>query len=102
MTNNNPRAYDAKAEWIECPHCHNVTLPLADYQISNASESPDVSASGLEFLLFGWWAFALNFLADVFSLGGRKTKLAHLKAEILPQFPRSLVCPRCLNVIKRA
>ncbi len=31
----------------------------------------------------------------------RRRKLAKLKAEILPQFPGSQVCPRCLKVEKR-
>ena len=102
MINNNPRAYDAADEWIECPKCRNVTVALADYEISDAAEGPTASADLPEFLLFGWWAFVINYLTELFSFGGRKTKLAKLKKDVLPNFPKSLICPTCLHVIERA
>ena len=96
------RGADASDEWKPCPQCPGVLLPLRDYEIQKSSESPGVGADVGEFLLFGWWAFILNFVDDAWSFGGRKKRLAALKAEVLPQFPRSLVCPRCLHVVKRA
>ena len=101
MTNNDPRAFDAHDEWIECPKCRNVTVALANYEISDAAEGATLNAEPLEFLLFGWVAFLANYVTELFSLGGRKSKLARLKAQILPRFPRALVCPRCLHVIER-
>ena len=101
MTNNDPRSYDARDEWIECPKCHNVTVALADYEISEAAEGPTLGADWLEFLIFGWIIFVANYLMELFSFGGRKAKLAQLKTQVLPRAPRSLVCPRCLHVIER-
>ena len=101
MNNNDPRAYDAPDEWIECPKCRNVTVALADYEISDAAEGPTLNADTTDFLLFGWWAYVVNYFAEMFSLGGRKTKLAKLKTDVLPAYPKSLICPACLHVIKR-
>lgn len=101
MRNSNPRAYDPVDEWIECPKCRNVTVPLKDFEISEASEGPTASADAVDFWLFGLWAFAINYFAEAFSFGGRRAKLRQLKRDVLPQFPHSLVCPRCLNVIER-
>ena len=101
MINNDPRAHDPADEWIECPKCRNVTVRLDDYQISEAAEGPALGADWIEFLIFGWVIFVANYIMELFSFGGRKSKLAKLKAEILPNFPNSLVCPRCLHVIER-
>ena len=101
MTNNAPRDFDARDEWIECPKCRNVTVKLRDFEITDAGEGPTAHADGIEFLLFGWWALALNYLSELFSFGGRKRKLVQLKAHILPRAPESLVCPYCLHVIER-
>ena len=74
---------------------------LDDYEISEAAEGPTVGADWLEFLLFGWIIFVVNYGMELFSFGGRKSTLAKLKAEVLPAFPRALVCPRCLHTIER-
>ncbi len=84
--------------WITCAQCATPMLPLADYEIHKSSESPGVGADLWQFLLFGWWAFVINFVSDLFTFEGRKKKLAALKAEVLPQFPRAQVCPRCLEL----
>lgn len=76
-------------------------LPLKDYELQKSSESPTVGAEPWEFLLWGWWAFVANYVADLFTYEGRKRKLAEQKQDVLPNFPNSLVCPRCLHIIKR-
>lgn len=73
-------------------------IPLADYEIHKASESPGVGAELWQFLLFGWAIFVINYLTDLWTFEERKKKLATLKAEVLPTFPRSQVCPRCLEL----
>ena len=101
MRNNNPRDFDARDEWIECPKCRNVMVSLRDFAITDAGEGPSAHADLPEFLLFGWWAYLINYLAEAFSFGGRKSKLATIKAQVLPRAPNSLVCPHCLHVIER-
>ncbi len=76
-------------------------LPLKEHEIQKCSESPSVGAEWWEFLIWGWAAFVYNFIFDSFTYEGRKQKLAQQKAGVLPQFPRSLVCPKCLHVLKR-
>jgi hypothetical protein len=76
-------------------------LPLKDYEIQKSGESPSVGAEWWEFLLWGWWAFVYNYVYDLFTYEGRKRKLAQQKQALLPHFPNSLVCPRCLHVLRR-
>lgn len=76
-------------------------LPLKDFEIQKSSESPTAGAEPWEFLLWGWAAFVANYLSDLFTFEERKRKLAGLKQEVLPGFPGSLVCPRCLHVARR-
>lgn len=95
------RRYNANDDWTMCPECHNGTLRLDSYEIQKSSESPDVDVEWYEFVIWGWWAIAVNFLSDLMTYEGRKKKLARLKQDILPAFPGSLVCTRCLHVIKR-
>lgn len=95
------RKYDRQDEFVACPACRSWMLPLKDYEIQKSSESPTAGAEWHEFLLWGWWAFVANYIHDLLTYEGRKKKLAQQKKEILPQFPNSLVCPRCLHVTKR-
>ena len=76
-------------------------LPLKEYEISKASESPTADTELWEFLLWGWVAFVGNYVNDLFTYESRKRKLAQQKQEVLPDFPNSLVCARCLHVSKR-
>ena len=101
MINNDPRSYDARDEWLDCPQCRAATVLLANYEISDAGYDPASHSDLPQFLWFGWLTYALDYVSELFSFGGRESKLARLKRETLPQFPRSLVCPRCLHVIKR-
>ncbi len=84
--------------WHTCHKCATPLLPLRDFEIHKSSESPGVGADLPEFILFGWWAFVINYVDDLFSFGSRQKRLAALKSEVLPQFPRSQVCPRCLEL----
>lgn len=95
------RKYDGQGETVTCSECHAFMLPLRDYEISRGAEAPAVGAELWEFLLWGWWAFAYNYISDALTLRGRLSKLAALKQEVLPRFPRSLVCPQCLYLLKR-
>jgi len=95
------KSYDRPEEWLNCSQCHTYMLPLKDYEISRASEAPSAEAEWWEFLLFGWWVFAFNYVYGFFTFEGRKRKLAQQQAEILPEFPNSMICPRCLHVVKR-
>lgn len=100
MRANNPR-YDSRDDLIACPECRAWMLPLKEYEISKWSESPTVGADAVEFFLWGWWAYAFNYLYDLCTFEARKKKLAKLKSTLLPQFPNSLVCTRCLHIRKR-
>lgn len=89
-------------EWVECPQCHSVMVSLSEYEIRSSSEFPAIEGDLLGFLIWGWWIFVYNFVLGLIGFGGRKAQLAKRKKEVLPQFPQSLVCPRCLYVLRRA
>ena len=95
------RKYDNLDDFKPCSECGTWILPLQEYEIEAASESPTAGAELWEFILWGWMAFVYNYVYDLFTFKERQLRLARLKAEILPQFPRSLVCPGCLRVTKR-
>jgi hypothetical protein len=76
-------------------------LPLKDYDLQKSSESPTMGAELWEFLLWGWVAFVANYISDLFLYEERKRKLAKQKQDVLPEFPNSLVCTRCLHLTKR-
>ncbi|BDI29781.1 hypothetical protein CCAX7_18320 [Capsulimonas corticalis] len=92
---------EVREEWPECPGCRSVMQPLATYELPSASEFPAVEAELWEILLWGWMIIVANFLVGLLTYGGRKALLAKLKHDILPRFPHSLVCPRCLKVERR-
>ena len=94
------RKYDRQDD-VPCPACRSWMLPLSRYEIQKSSESPAVGAEWYEFLLWGWWAFVYNYAYDLLTYAERQKKLAQQKSEVLPQFPNSLICPRCLHVTKR-
>jgi hypothetical protein len=95
------RKYDNQGESVTCTQCYAFMLPLRDYEISKSSESPAIEAELWEFLLWGWWAFVGNYLHSAMTYKSRQSKLAQMKQEVLPRFPRSLVCPRCLHILQR-
>jgi len=94
------RKYDPKDDVSPCPECHQWMLPLEEYELP-VSETPTIECEIWEFLLWGWMAFVYNYLYDVFTIKGRREKLARLKAEVLPVNPKSLVCPACLHVVRK-
>ena len=100
-TDPNVRRYDRDEDFTACPQCRSWMLPLSQFEISKASESPIVQAEWWEFLLWGWMAFVSNYVSDLFTYEKRKNKLAAQKAEVLPQFPNSLICPQCLHVTRK-
>ena len=95
------RDLDRNDDYVNCSECGTFMLPLKDYDMDKASEAPAVGANLFEFLIWGWMAFVYNYLYDLLTLEGRKKKLAEQKRDILPTAPNTLVCPRCLGIIKR-
>jgi len=98
-------AIQATDEWRECRPCHYSMLRLSEYEISDASDAPSLDGDLSEYQMWGWMAFlwgtVIRFVFGLFGLAYRKWKLARLKASVLPSYPGSLVCPKCLRVERR-
>ena len=99
--NTNADAKQARRnEWIECPKCRSVLLPLGEYEVSSSDFS--AGATDLwEMLVWGWMPLAYNLVLGLLGFGGKKAALAKQKKSLLPAFPNSLICPRCLYVLRR-
>lgn len=95
------RKYERNDEWITCPGCGYLMNPLMTFEIQTASEAPALSSDWLSFLLFGWASFVITYVFQAGRLKGRQERLKQLKAEVLPKFPNSLVCGKCLEVKQR-
>ena len=93
----NVRRYDDNAPLTNCPNCNTFMVPLANHELS-AGEHPTLEAEGLEYFVFGLWAYLYNLLFGAAALATRKRKLAKLKNEVLPQSPNALICPACLQL----
>jgi len=83
--------------WVSCPDCHTIMVPLRSFEIQD-SELPTLDADPLQLMLFGWWSIVYNFIFGAAKMAGRKARLAKDKAEVLPQFPNSQICPRCMHL----
>ena len=57
-----------------------------------------------DYWFWGWWAVVHDLLSEVWhsiGLAWRKRKVRRLRAELLPQYPNTLICPQCFHIIKR-
>ena len=92
------RRYDPRHENVVCSECHASMLPLKDFEIQTSSESPSIDGDDFDFT---WWGIGngiCNYIFGWFAFAWRKVKLARRKRQVLPLFPDSWVCPRCLHV----
>ena len=72
-------------------------LPLTDYEVSS-SESASIDDGDFSFWLWGLSSYAFNYIFSGIDYAWRKYKLVKRKKEVLPMFPNSCVCTRCLHV----
>ena len=95
---------------VMCHRCRQMMKSLARFQPEDVRFISDVNPHAETMTrVLGWRYFAGTFLLTFFETlyefaasGWRRRKVARLKREILPRFPKSQICPRCLRVEKRA
>ena len=102
---------DPDEKWIACERCRKRLRPLAKYKPQdvrvNAPELgplEDMSRLGFRGLIA---SLGLIFITCFLSCVGesavtryRSGKVARLKRDILPRYPKSLICPHCLKVTR--
>lgn len=88
-----------------CLECRYPLLKLADYDGDCSLDAPGFNNADARDFPVGMreWAFVYDILQDM--SGGvrnlvRKRKVRKLRAEILPEWPLTLVCPHCLHLRK--
>lgn len=90
-----------------CPGCRHWRM----YELSNFHEDDINDAPSHD----GWgeptwfhsinWLYYFGWLVNMFggaaSVQKKRAKLRKLRAEVLPRAPKTLVCPKCFEVIER-
>ena len=80
-------------------------LELKDFDGTSSHDAPGFeSRDPHDYFWLGLWAIALDFVADIWRWLGsswRKKKVRKLQEEMLPQFPNTIICPRCLLTVER-
>ena len=80
-------------------------LDLKHFEGTSSNDAPAFGGRDThDYWIWGLWAIIHDVLIDIWygvrSLF-RKRKVYKLRAEILPQFPNSQICPQCLGVVRR-
>lgn len=81
-------------------------LALKDFDGISSKDAPgfdrDMPSGHADFI---WWNWIVKPLGEALFSGVRKSqrmsKVRVLKAEVLPLFPKSVICPQCLHVEQR-
>jgi len=92
-----------------CPDCHRIMVDLSRYgdteDIGGGLDSSDLSGYGYG---YGQSAGEIFFLFAIFgaifeSIGAafRRARLRRICRRVLPEYPRSLICPSCLFLARR-
>ena len=89
---------------VFCPECRRPMVELAKYQraidgdsiLGDATPAP-IGPAGRAFFLLS----IFDFVLDAISMALHQSKAKKLCARELPQFPNSLICPKCLFLIRR-
>lgn len=98
------RADDDKFE--VCPRCRVLMVPLVRFKPDEVRLVSDVNPDAERMTrALGWRYFAGTFLLTFgetlyeFAASARcRRKVAKLKRDVLPQHPKSQVCPQCLQI----
>jgi hypothetical protein len=89
-----------------CPHCHYPMLKLSRFEgVSSRDAQGFNGKDSHDFSFWGWWAIAHDLFTRMWSGVGtwlRRRQVNKLRAEVLPQFPKSLICPHCMQVFRKA
>jgi hypothetical protein len=96
---------EVNEEWVECARCHYPMLPLNGFEVQAVSEMPQVEFDWIFLLFFGWTLFVgkivVNCVSGMLTFEKRKREILAAKSALLPQYPNSLVFPKCQNIVKR-
>jgi hypothetical protein len=84
-------------------------LALKNFDGVSSADAPrpdrDSHSGHADLFWADWFFWILKPLAEWLTAGARKkqrqSKVRALKAEVLPLFPESVICPQCLHVEQR-
>lgn len=80
-------------------------LELKDFEGVSSNDAPGFGGKDAhDFWFWGWWAIMHDIAVEIWNAlrsVWRRHKVKKLRQEILPRFPNTLICPQCLNVVKK-
>ena len=93
-------------EWVPCPECRGgAMLDLQTYDGGSSLDTVGVGKDPIDYWLFDWLAVLHDIytgISESIRVAWKRRKVARLQKTILPRFPNSLICPRCLYVLRRS
>jgi len=94
---------------VMCPNCHRTMVELAKFYHAMHEDGGTMGTEAPLFVGMGF-RFGLNPIAVLELLNGlwdllflklRNKKVERLCTEVLPRYPKSLICPNCLYLWRR-
>jgi len=97
------------ASQTRCPKCEYPFIALENFNGDSRRhtatfEEPYSTPNAWTGCDFPLLEIAVDILREIFNPVGlklRRYRVTKMKEEILPQFPISVMCPKCLAVVKR-
>lgn len=81
-----------------CQACRYPMVSLRDFEGHSSFDAPDIGGYGAQ--ESGLWGWFYNLVRGGAKLRQRQTEAKRLRETILPEFPKSQVCPQCLAVVR--
>ena len=94
-----------------CPECRRVMVDLSRYAAAVDNDATGLdgenhpmgnmfTSTGRDIILIEMIMGAINFVFGGIIAANRRRKVKKMAQDILPQFPKSQICPACLFVLK--
>lgn len=79
---------------------------LANFHEDDVNESPVQEGWGSPSWFYSInWFYYLGWLINIFrssgSVAAKRAKLRKIRKDVLPRAPKSIICPKCFEVIER-
>lgn len=85
-----------------CPQCRYPMLLLRNFEGVSSADADRHDTNFPTSVKFGCGGVIIGMLVGegwkAFKSRGKKKKVAELKAELLQQYPSTLICPQCMHV----
>lgn len=81
-----------------CQSCRYPMVYPHDFEGNSSRDAPDIGGYGAQDA--GLWAWFYNLVRGSSRLRQRQSEAKRLRETILPEFPKSQICPQCFAVVR--